>query len=43
MDTGASKWDAGMEVLSILGYYGLPVPDLVNIKRPGWISLADFF
>lgn len=43
LDIGASKWDAGMEVLNILGYYGLPVPDLEGIKRPGWLSLEDFW
>lgn len=43
LDIGASRWDAGMEVLSILGYYGLPVPDFVSKKSPGMIRLEDFF
>lgn len=43
LDIGASRWDAGMEVLSILGYYGLPVPDFVPKKSPGMIKLEDFF
>lgn len=43
LDIGASRWDAGMEVLNILGYYGLPVPDFVPKKNPGMIRLEDFF
>lgn len=43
LDIGASRWDAGMEVLSILGYYGLPVPGFVPKKSPGMIRLEDFF
>lgn len=43
LDIGASRWDAGMEVLSILGYYGLPVPGFVPKKEPGFIRLEDFF
>lgn len=43
LDIGATRWDAGMEVLSILGYYGLPVPDFVRTKKPGMIRLEDFF
>lgn len=43
LDIGASRWDAGMEVLSILGYYGLPVPGFIPKKDPGMIKLEDFF
>ena len=43
LDIGASRWDAGMEVLSILGYYGLPVPGFIPKKDPGMIRLEDFF
>lgn len=43
LDIGASRWEAGMEVLNILGYYGLPVPDFVPKKGPIDIRLEDFF
>ena len=43
LDIGASRWDAGMEVLSILSYYGLPVPDFVKTKTLDMIRLEDFF
>lgn len=43
LDIGASRWEAGMEVLNILGYYGLPVPGFVPKKGPAYIRLEDFF
>lgn len=43
LDIGASRWDAGMEVLSLLGYYGLPVPGFVKTKAPGMLRLEDYF
>lgn len=43
LDIGASRWDAGIEVLNILGYYGLPVPSFVRNRDPGMIRLEDFF
>ena len=43
LDIGFSRWDAGMEVLSILGYYGLPVPGFVSKHYPDMIRLEDFF
>lgn len=43
LDIGSSRWDAGMEVLGILGYYGLPVPGFVNVKQPDIIRLEDYF
>lgn len=43
LDIGASRWEAGMEVLNILGYYGLPVPDFVPKKSIDFPRLEDFF
>lgn len=43
MDVGASRWAAGMEVLNILGYCGLPVPGFVSKESPDMIRLEDFF
>ena len=47
LDTGGTRFEAGMEVLSILDYYGLPVPQWVkreSHKCLGGISinLEDF-
>lgn len=45
LDMGGSRWEAGAEVLQILDYCGLPVPEFAKSSffTRGRLNLADFF